>query len=103
MDQYPVLHTLLGNNVKWSTAIKEADPNYFPSSAGNPQRPKVCYLLVAFFSTLNVVADANGAGQCGRDRKLDIKDVLHVHGSGGAGGVSHIAFESGRTPSTMRD
>ena len=47
MDQYPVLHTLLGNNVKWSTAIKEADPDYFPYSAGNPQRPKARYLLVA--------------------------------------------------------
>jgi len=44
MSDFPVIRALLASNKAWAESVDAKDPNFFPDSAKNPQRPQVLWL-----------------------------------------------------------
>ena len=51
MADNPNTRALLESNAKWAAGVSEADPNFFPDSAKNPQTPHVRPSFCVIFTT----------------------------------------------------
>ena len=45
------IRALLMSNAKWAAGVSAADPNRFPNSANNPQKPHFVLLSTLLFTT----------------------------------------------------
>jgi hypothetical protein len=58
VSEFPVLQRLLAQNVGWSEAVSECQPDFFPNLAKNKQTPEVRRVIYARI----LLVDVRGIG-----------------------------------------